>query len=88
MTVKRNIEKVSGKEIAVNNKYICYISKNKNIRIIHQESGDLRLFKGHEQKIIDTVVFISKAQNKSSLKAASIDVDSTLILWTEDSNKE
>jgi len=87
--IKRNIEKVSGKEIAVNNKYICYSSsKNKNIRIIHQESGDLRLFKGHEQRIIDTVVFVSKNQNKSSLKAASIDIDNTLILWTEDNNKE
>ncbi|ORX82347.1 WD40 repeat-like protein [Anaeromyces robustus] len=86
--IKRNIEKIPGKEIAVNNKYICYSSKNKNIRVIHQESGDLRLFKGHEQRIIDTVVFISKSQNKSSLKAASIDEDNTLILWTEDNNKE
>jgi len=86
--IKRNIEKIPGKEIAVNNRYICYSSKNKNIRIIHQESGDLRLFKGHEQKIIDTVVFVSKSQNKSSLKAVSIDEDNTLILWTEDNNKE
>ncbi|KAL6628391.1 hypothetical protein U3516DRAFT_536139 [Neocallimastix sp. 'constans'] len=85
---KRNIEKVPGKEIAVNNKYICYTSKSKNIRVIHQESGDLRLFKGHEQKIVDTVVFVSKSQNKSSLKGISIDTDSTLILWTEDNNKE
>ncbi|KAG4084793.1 hypothetical protein H8356DRAFT_1743252 [Neocallimastix lanati (nom. inval.)] len=86
--IKRNIEKVPGKEIAVNNNYICYISKNKNIRIIHQESGDFRLFKGHEQKIIDIVVFISKNQNKTSLKGVSIDINNTLILWTEDNNKE
>jgi len=86
--MKRNIEKISGKEIAVNNKYICYSSKNKNIRVINQESGDLRFFKGHEQKITDIVVYISKNQNKSSLKAASIDSDNTLILWTEDNNKD
>jgi len=46
------------------------------------------LFKGHEQKIIDIVVFISKNQNKTSLKGVSIDINNTLILWTEDNNKE
>ncbi|ORX60211.1 WD40 repeat-like protein [Piromyces finnis] len=86
--VKRSIERILGKEIAVNNKYICYSSKNKNIRVIHQDSGDLRLFKGHEQKIIDIVVFTPKSQSKSSLRAASIDTDNNLILWTEDNNKD
>ncbi|OUM65037.1 hypothetical protein PIROE2DRAFT_60271 [Piromyces sp. E2] len=63
-------------------------SKNKNIRVIHQESGELRFFKGHEQKIIDIVVFVSKSQSKSSLRAASIDTDNNLIVWTEDNNKD
>ncbi|CAH8301668.1 unnamed protein product [Eruca vesicaria subsp. sativa] len=65
-----------GRQIAVNNIYICYGLKGGNIRVLNINTALRALFRGHSQRVTDMAFF---AQDVHLL--ASVSLDGKVFVW-------
>lgn len=76
---------VTGRQVAVNRKYICYCLRPGSIRILSRNVASRGLFQGHSQRVTDMSFF---AENEHLV--ASVSLDGRLLVWKilEDHNAD